>query len=92
MRRSIAAGNWKMNGLRENFNDILLIDAASENVNCDVILCVPDTLIREMSEKTKNIFSGGQNCHIESIRCFYWRYFSGNDQRCWRFSCHCRAL
>ena len=49
MRRSIAAGNWKMNGLRENFNEILLIDAASENVNCDVILCVPDTLIKEMS-------------------------------------------
>jgi len=70
MRRSIAAGNWKMNGLRENFNEILLIDAASENVNCDVILCVPDTLIREMSEKTKNIFSGGQNCHIEASGAF----------------------
>ena len=70
MRRSIAAGNWKMNGLRENFNDILLIDAASENVNCDVILCVPDTLIREISEKTKNIFSGGQNCHIEASGAF----------------------
>ena len=70
MRRSIAAGNWKMNGLREDFNDILLIDAASENVNCDVILCVPDTLIREMSEKTKNIFSGGQNCHIVASGAF----------------------
>jgi triosephosphate isomerase len=70
MRRSIAAGNWKMNGLRENFNDILLIDAASEDVNCDVILCVPDTLIREMSEQTKNIFSGGQNCHIETSGAF----------------------
>jgi triosephosphate isomerase len=70
MRRSIVAGNWKMNGLRENFNDILLIDAASENVNCDVILCVPDTLIREMSEKTKNIFSGGQNCHIKVSGAF----------------------
>ena len=70
MRRSIAAGNWKMNGLRENFNEILLIDAASENVNCDVILCVPDTLIREISEKTKNIFSGGQNCHIEASGAF----------------------
>ena len=70
MRRSIAAGNWKMNGLRENLNEILLIDAASENVNCDVILCVPDTLIREISEKTKNIFSGGQNCHIEASGAF----------------------
>ena len=70
MRRSIAAGNWKMNGLRENFNEILLIDAASENVNCDVILCVPDTLIREISEKTKNIFSGGQNCHTEASGAF----------------------
>ena len=70
MRRSIAAGNWKMNGLRENFNEISLIDAASEDVNCDVILCVPDTLIREMSEQTKNIFSGGQNCHIETSGAF----------------------
>jgi len=70
MRRSIAAGNWKMNGLRENFNDILLIDGASEDVNCDVILCVPDTLIREMSKQTKNIFSGGQNCHIETSGAF----------------------
>ena len=70
MRRSIAAGNWKMNGLRENFNEISLIDAASEDVNCDVILCVPDTLIREMSKQTKNIFSGGQNCHIETSGAF----------------------
>ena len=70
MRKSIAAGNWKMNGLRKNFNDILLIDGASEDVNCDVILCVPDTLIREMSEKTKNIFSGGQNCHIKVSGAF----------------------
>ena len=70
MRRSIAAGNWKMNGLRENFNEISLIDAASEDVNCDVILCVPDTLIREMSVQTKNIFSGGQNCHIETSGAF----------------------
>ena len=70
MRRSIAAGNWKMNGLRENFNEISLIDGASEDVNCDVILCVPDTLIREMSEQTKNIFSGGQNCHIETSGAF----------------------
>ena len=28
MRRPTAAGNWKMNGLRENFDDIFLIDAA----------------------------------------------------------------
>ena len=70
MRRSIVAGNWKMNGLRKNLNEILLIDSASENVNCDVILCVPDTLIREISEKTKNIFSGGQNCHIETSGAF----------------------
>ena len=46
MRRPTAAGNWKMNGLRENFDDIFLIDAASKHVNCDVILCVPDTLVR----------------------------------------------
>ena len=32
MRRPTAAGNWKMNGLRENFDDILLIDAASKHV------------------------------------------------------------
>lgn len=70
MRRPTAAGNWKMNGLRENLDDILLIDAASKNVNCDVILCVPDTLIKEMSEKTKNIFTGSQNCHNETSGAF----------------------
>ena len=70
MRRPTAAGNWKMNGLRENLNDILIIDAASKNVNCDVILCVPDTLIKEMSERTNNIFTGSQNCHIETSGAF----------------------
>jgi len=70
MRRPTAAGNWKMNGLRENFDDILLIDAASKHVNCDVILCVPDTLIKEMSERTNNIFTGSQNCHCNKSGAF----------------------
>ena len=41
MRRPIAAGNWKMNGLKKHKDEILDIDNASRKANCDVILCVP---------------------------------------------------
>ena len=44
MRRPIAAGNWKMNGLKKHKDEILDIDNASRKANCDVILCVPSTI------------------------------------------------
>ena len=70
MRRPIAAGNWKMNGLKKHKDEILDIDNASRKANCDVILCVPSTIISEISKITKSIFMGGQNCHTEKNGAF----------------------
>ena len=63
MRKPMVAGNWKMNGLKANLSEVLTIDQAAAKANCDVILCVPATLISQLALKTKSIFIGGQTCH-----------------------------
>ena len=62
----MVAGNWKMNGLRANLSEVAAIDQAAAKANCDVILCVPATLISQLALKPKNIFIGGQTCHNEA--------------------------
>jgi len=66
MRKPMVAGNWKMNGLRANLSEVAAIDQAAAKANCDVILCVPATLISQLALKAKNIFIGGQTCHNEA--------------------------
>jgi len=66
MRKPMVAGNWKMNGLRANLAEVAAIDQAAAKANCDVILCVPATLILQLALKTKSIFIGGQTCHNET--------------------------
>ncbi len=64
MRRKIAAGNWKMNGLKASLAEVEALKPVCTG-ECDVILCPPATLVAAMAEVAKgaNITVGGQDCH-----------------------------
>ena len=65
MRRKVIAGNWKMNGLKENINEISPMIQLSKKMKTDVILFPPVTLISSMVSKTigSPLSIGAQNCH-----------------------------
>ena len=65
MRRKIAAGNWKMNGLKASLAELESLIASSEGADCDIILCPPATLVAAMADLAagSNIVIGGQDCH-----------------------------
>lgn len=64
MRRKVAAGNWKMNGLKEALAEIEALKA-TDCKSCDVILCPPATLVSAMVKAVgdSGIIVGGQDCH-----------------------------
>ena len=65
MRRKLAAGNWKMNGLGAGLSELDALIAAQPSPGCDVLLCPPATLIAAMAERAGGgpVQVGGQNCH-----------------------------
>lgn len=63
MRRKLAAGNWKMNGLNANLAEAEAMNAAAQAADCDVLLCVPATLISALDDAAPDIITGAQNCH-----------------------------
>ncbi len=65
MPKKLAAGNWKMNGLREALGEIKALHDACPTPSCDVLICPPATLIRSMSKVCDGIQIdvGGQDCH-----------------------------
>jgi len=62
MRRKLAAGNWKMNGTKQ---DLIEVDAIEVPAGVDVLICPPATLITRMAAvaSTRRIAVGGQDCH-----------------------------
>lgn len=64
MRRKIAAGNWKMNGLKTALAEIEALKATDCKA-CDVIICPPATLVSAMVSAAgdSGIIVGGQDCH-----------------------------
>ena len=75
VRRKLIAGNWKMNGLRQ---DGLALardlahravtarrSAAGEGIACDLLICPPATLLFALAEElvASGILLGGQDCH-----------------------------
>ncbi|OUR76994.1 triose-phosphate isomerase [Alphaproteobacteria bacterium 46_93_T64] len=68
--RPLIAGNWKMNGLGSESAAQLtdLVEQASEykDVGCDILICPPALIVREMVTLTKgtNVQIGGQDCHM----------------------------
>lgn len=68
MRRKLAAGNWKMNGLASARTELeALIEAAGDDPGCDVLICPPATLIASFSRQAKGspVAIGAQDCHAE---------------------------
>ncbi|MBO4262857.1 MAG: triose-phosphate isomerase [Clostridia bacterium] len=66
MRKPIIAGNWKMNKtIAETRATIEALAPLVEDADCDVVLCVPFTDLKEAKRVTKgtNIKIGAQNVH-----------------------------
>jgi len=64
--KPLVAGNWKMNGLKENLSEITAMaqgygrDLAEKT---DLLVCVPATLISQAVQSTPSIAIGAQDCH-----------------------------
>ena len=65
MRRKVAAGNWKMNGLKASVRELTALKSLTTDASCDIIICPPATLIEEMVDVAADsgIQIGGQDCH-----------------------------
>ncbi|MBO9580050.1 MAG: triose-phosphate isomerase [Sphingobium sp.] len=63
-RRKLIAGNWKMNGLAAQLEDVSAIDAlARGRGDIDVVLFVPATLIAPAAARAKHAAIGAQDVH-----------------------------
>lgn len=65
--RKLAAGNWKMNGLRADLEEARALAQAFPDPGCGVLLCPPATLISAMAEAVSGtaVMVGGQDCHAQ---------------------------
>ncbi len=63
MRRKLAAGNWKMNGLAAAMTQAAAIAAHDAN-SVDVLICPPTTLLAQMANLPMSV--GGQDCHANT--------------------------
>ena len=66
--RKLAAGNWKMNGLKADGIALakdLAACASGEILGCELLLCPPATLLLSIAETLtrSSIALGAQNCH-----------------------------
>ncbi len=65
-RKKLAAGNWKMNGVKASLAEIEALEAAFPAPNCDVLICPPATLVSAMAAMGKTVKVGGQDCHANA--------------------------
>lgn len=70
-RRPLIAGNWKMNGLRQEGLALageIARESGGSDLRCDLLICPPFTLIGEISQQlgTSSVAIGGQDCHAEA--------------------------
>lgn len=67
MRKKLAAGNWKMNGLKASLAEVEALIAAHPAPGCEVLLCPPATLVAAMADLAAGrIAVGGQDCHAKA--------------------------
>ncbi|OAN52890.1 triose-phosphate isomerase [Paramagnetospirillum marisnigri] len=69
-RRTLIAGNWKMNG--QKADGLALAKGVAEKLagakpNCDLLVCPPTTLVGLVAEAVKGsgLHVGGQDCHAK---------------------------
>lgn len=68
MAKPLAAGNWKMNGVKTSLSEIdALGDAVKGAASCDVLICPPAPLVAALAERASGhgFFAGGQDCHAK---------------------------
>ncbi len=74
MRKFIIAGNWKMNKTVDETKKFIneFHNLIEENLNCEIVLCIPFTSLCVTSNilKNKNVKIGAQNCHFKSEGAF----------------------
>ncbi|MEM9434561.1 MAG: triose-phosphate isomerase [Pseudomonadota bacterium] len=64
MRRKLAAGNWKMNGLSADLAQIETVGARHASATCDVMIAPAATLlVPAVTAAQGRIALGGQDCH-----------------------------
>ena len=65
MRRKLAAGNWKMNGLSASVSEVTALTSTHVAPKVDVLLCPPATLISGLATAAAGhpLAIGGQDCH-----------------------------
>ncbi len=61
MPRKLAAGNWKMNGLRTSLAELKTLEERHDDASVDILICPPATLIGACKDMLFDI--GGQDCH-----------------------------
>ena len=71
-RKFLIAGNWKMNGMFDSISEVCKIDQYSKKLNCDLALCLPNTIIYKAHENISHekLIIGAQNCHHEESGAF----------------------
>jgi triosephosphate isomerase len=62
MRKRLAAGNWKMNGLGADLAEVMALAVRPEGP-AQVLLCLPSTLIARAAAVAGPVVLGGQDCH-----------------------------
>ncbi len=63
MRRKMAAGNWKMNGLEADLAQVEALKTAHEGSRAEILICPPATLLDRMSRVAGGVIAtGGQDC------------------------------
>ena len=66
MRRSLLAGNWKMNGLTRSIGELdQLINGVGSACDVDVMICPPATLLEAFAKAAAGsaVSIGAQDCH-----------------------------
>lgn len=65
MRRKLAAGNWKMNGILADMAVLEHIATALPDPGCDLLICLPATLIHPAANLCAGtaLRIGAQDCH-----------------------------
>jgi triosephosphate isomerase len=66
--RPLVAGNWKMNGLSSQLEEIRLLAGMLDGaaLRCDVLVCPPATLLSRASAIVPGVTLGGQDCHAQA--------------------------
>lgn len=65
MVRMLVAGNWKMNGIGADLEELAAIAAGSEGQPVDVALCLPATLVHRAASRCPGFAIGGQDIHAQ---------------------------